>query len=558
MNRIVIFAIIAGWCSFAGNATAQQFNYNAIQWEPNPHTAALKARAESKAVMLHFTADWCGPCQNQKRFVFSSPEVVRAIHQNAVPVLVNIDTNKALAEELNVRSIPHDIFLTPDGEVIARRNSPTETTNFVNMCKSIKYQPNLNGDQHDSAIAQLKREMSPMNAPSGQRSNFGASGPNEVSSVGISNEARALAKRSNYGQMINNPNKGAFANQQQPANPKMELQNALAGLASDVSNASSKPRKSRFFEIPEKRLENPAAAYDPATNEFHPHRANEHFDRRAFLAKQRPEITVPRNAPAAKPIRITNNEFFRQANQAKLTSSQSMPGLEVSEMFDASSGKLINSETTGPSFARIQKENDNQPVGPTNEAKIIASSNARIQSYKEGEPKFAQQASMLKEQPAQVSTPPKNLTVNVAAEEDFALHGKCPVSLIQDGQWVEGNAQWGIVHRDRTYLFSSKEKYELFKTNPDRFSPILSGYDPVIFHEQGQLLDGLEENGVFMGKNEKQHIVLFKNQETRAKFQANPKLYLDSVRQAVYLASRNTNEVQAGIKDDNSPVVELR
>ena len=61
-----------------------------------------------------------------------------------------------------------------------------------------------------------------------------------------------------------------------------------------------------------------------------------------------------------------------------------------------------------------------------------------------------------------------------------------------------------------------------------------------------------------MGKNEKQHIVLFKNQETRAKFQANPKLYLASVRQAVYLASRNTNEVQAGIKDDNSPVVELR
>ena len=99
------------------------------------------------------------------------------------------------------------------------------------------------------------------------------------------------------------------------------------------------------------------------------------------------------------------------------------------------------------------------------------------------------------------------------------------------------------MHRDRTYLFSSKEKYELFKTNPDRFSPILSGYDPVIFHEQGQLLDGLEENGVFMGKNEKQHIVLFKNQETRAKFQANPKLYLDSVRQAVYLSSRGANEM---------------
>lgn len=543
MNKIAIIAIIAGFCTFASNATAQQMNYNAIQWETNPYTASLKARAESKPVMLHFTADWCGPCQNQKRFVFSSPDVVRAIHQNAVPVLVNIDTYKELAEELNVRSIPHDVFLTPDGEVIGRRNSPTESSNFISMCNSLNYQPNQSSDQYDSSIAQLKRKMSPLDAPMGQRSDFGASGPNEVSSVGISNEAHSLAKLSNYGQMISKPNMGGLANEKKQLDPRSELQSALAGLASEASTAASTPRKSRFFKIPEKRLDNPSAAYDPATNVFHPHRANEHSDRRAFLAKQRPEMTVRRDAPSAQPTRVTNNEFFRQAKQAKLTSSKSIPGLEVSEMFDAANGKAIDPQVTGASFARIQKDEANEPVLPANQAKIIAESNARIQSYKEGEPKFAQQASMIKEEQPQDSTAKETLTVNVAAEEDFALHGKCPVSLIQNGKWVEGNPQWGIVHRDRTYLFSSKEHYELFKTNPDRFSPILSGYDPVIFHEQGKLLDGLEENGVFMGKNDEQHIVLFKNSQTRAKFQANPKLYLDSVRQAVYLASQQANKM---------------
>jgi len=548
MNRIVIFAIIAGCCSLSGTATAQQRNYNAIQWETNPYAASQKARAESKAVLLHFTADWCRPCQNQKRFVFSNPSVVRAIHDKAIPVLVNIDTNKALAEELNVRSIPHDVFLTPDGEIITRRNSPTESNRFLSMCNSVKYQPAqagaLAGAQADSVIAQQKLAMSPMNVPVGQRSDFRASGPEAVSSVGISKEAQDLMNRSNYGQMINRPNLDDFAKKKKQSNPKSELQNALAGLATEVSIGYSKPQTSRFFKIPEKRSKNPAAAYDPATNEFHPDRANEHFDRRAFLAKHRPDMTVPRNAPSAKPMRVTSNEFFRQANQAELTSSQTMPGLEVSELFDAANGKTIASETTGPSFARIQKDSARRPAVATNEAKIIAASNARIQSYKEGESEFAQQASMLKEQRTEITTSPNRPAANVAAEVDFALHGKCPVSLIQNGQWVEGDTEWGIVHRDRTYLFSSKENYELFKTNPDRFSPILSGYDPVIFHDEGKLLDGLEENGVFMGNNKQQHVVLFENPETRAKFQANPKVYLDTVRQAVYSASRRADASQ--------------
>ena len=540
MNRIVIFAIFAGCCSFISNAMAQQYNYNAIQWETNPYTASLKARAEAKPVMLHFTADWCGPCQNQKRFVFRNPEVVRTIHKNTVPVRVNIDANKALAEELNVRSIPHDVFLTPDGEVIGRRNSPSESSNFLSMLRSINYTPNQSTAQLDSSISQLQRP----NAPLGQHTDFRAGGPNAASSVGVSKEARQLAKRSNYGQLINTPNQGAFVNQQRKSDPKTDLQAALAGLASGVSAApssSGSSGKSRFFKIPEKRLENPSAAYDPATNEFHPNRANEHLDRRAFLAKQRPEITVPRNAPAAKPMRVTKNEFFRTASQVQVTASKSIPGLEVSEMFDAASGEVIDPETTGPSFARIQMDQAKQPEPPSNEAKIIASSNARIQSYKQGEPKFVQQASMIKDEQTQNLASTKNQAISVAVEDDFALHGKCPVSLIKDGKWVEGDTKWGIVHRDRTYLFSSEENYELFKSNPDRFSPLLSGYDPVIFHEQGKLMDGLEENGVFMGKGEKQHIVLFENQQTRAKFQANPTLYLDTVRQAVYFASRQAN-----------------
>ena len=543
MNRMTIVAIIVGCCVATGSAMAQQANHHAIQWESNPLVASQKAKAESKAVMLHFTADWCGPCKNQKRFVFSNPTIIRAINQNFIPVLVDIDANPALARELKVTTVPHDVFLTPDGEVIMRRSSPADSNNFLGMCNSINYRPGQGQAKSEDSLAQFKRAMSPMEVDANQRSSFRAAGPPDLSSVGVSNEANELVSRSNYGQMIRMPNSGRRAAAPKKSDPKMDLQNAIAGLASQASNPkldiASNPlvKKSRFFEIPEKRIANPAAAYDPATNEFHPHRANENLDRKAFLAKQRPEISVPRNAPAAKPVRVTNDQFFAQANQAKMSSATEISGLEVSEMFNATTGRPVNPSVTGQSFARIQTQKSTQLVAPANEAKIIADSNARIESYKDLESEFAQQASMVKEES---TASPAIADITTAPAEDFALHGKCPVALIQQGQWVEGNARWGIVHRDRTYLFSSQANYDLFKSNPDRYSPVLSGYDPVVFHEEGKLLNGVEENGVFMGKNDKQHVVLFQSPETRAKFQANPKLYMDTVRQAVYSASRKS------------------
>lgn len=543
MNRFIfiVAVVVSGWgAPFSVNA--QHSQATSVRWETNPYLASQRAHAESKLVLLHFTADWCGPCQNQKRFVFSSSAVARAIDQVAVPVIVDIDANKALAQELNVTSIPFDVFLTPDGEVYSQRKSPSDTSNYITMCNAVGRQPAQSRGQTHDALAALKRTASPMELPQGQRSNFSATGPSGVASVAPSADGLRLAARSNYRQLINpvtaNSDRRQTRNPPRNLDPQSELKHALQGLATDLSNPGRKSAQSRFFEIPNTRLDNPAAAYDPATNEFHPHRTAEHLERKAFLSKSRPPANLPRHAPAAQPVRITNNHFFNPGENAKMTPVPSMPGMEVSEMFSPATGQRVAPYTTGRSLARIQKETEPLAAQPANEAKIIASSNTRIQSYKDRESEFAQQASMIKDDASTTAQESLGTTVSAQPVDDFALHGKCPVTLIQDGQWVEGDTQWGIVHRDRTYLFSSKENYDLFKTNPDRYSPVLSGFDPVIFHEQGKLLDGLEENGVFMGKNDKQHIVLFQSPETRAKFQSNPKLYMSTVRQAVYSASR--------------------
>ena len=141
-----------------------------------------------------------------------------------------------------------------------------------------------------------------------------------------------------------------------------------------------------------------------------------------------------------------------------------------------------------------------------------------------------------KDQPAAQTT--KVVSSNSTANSDFCLQGKCPVALALEGKWVDGDPRWGIIHRDRTYLFSSEENYRRFQEKPDYYSPILAAYDPVAFHDSGNFVDGLEENGIFMEKDQHQQIVLFSSEANRQKFQTNPQLYMGSVRKAIYAASR--------------------
>ena len=117
----------------------------------------------------------------------------------------------------------------------------------------------------------------------------------------------------------------------------------------------------------------------------------------------------------------------------------------------------------------------------------------------------------------------------------FALHGKCPVTLMTESKWVDGDPQFGCVHRGRTYLFFSQQNLRTFQADPDKYSPLLAGYDPVIYHERGDLVEGLEVHGVFMGQLPNQRIVLFSSAETRAKFENGPntKNYIETVRQAM-------------------------
>ena len=97
--------------------------------------------------------------------------------------------------------------------------------------------------------------------------------------------------------------------------------------------------------------------------------------------------------------------------------------------------------------------------------------------------------------------------------------------------WVQGDPRWGVVHRGIVYLFAGPDEQKRFLSDPDRYSPALSGNDPVVAFDQGRLITGTRRYGTFFGDR----IYLFSSEDNLRKFAQSPDIarrYADEVRQA--------------------------
>lgn len=57
-----------------------------------------------------------------------------------------------------------------------------------------------------------------------------------------------------------------------------------------------------------------------------------------------------------------------------------------------------------------------------------------------------------------------------------AIRGYDVVAFFSESKPVQGNESFSYTWKDATWLFSSKENLELFKTNPEKYVPQYGGY----------------------------------------------------------------------------------
>jgi YHS domain-containing protein/thiol-disulfide isomerase/thioredoxin len=333
-------------------------------WESDLESARQVAARTNRLLLIHFGAPWCQPCQQLERDVFSQPGFGKELKATFVGVKLNHDSFPATARQYGVQSIPTDVVLTPQGQLVERIQSPTNAADYVAAMKRIEGLARRGSLAGDTQIARQPASADPFAAAGG------------------------AGRYANY------------TSGQQPG-------------AVPAPSAQMQPA--------------PASAGAPGAA-----------------------------GPVAPPA----------ANGSQLASAPAQQGSAV-----AVPGALQTASQ--PAAAAVARESQAWPP----------------------------------------QLPPGNAPLG--------LDGQCPVTLVERQHWTRGDTHFGMQHQGRTYLFAGPDELRRFQENPNLYSPVMSGDDPVLALDQRVSVPGNRMYGVFCAG----HVYLFANEQSLQQFKQNPKRY---------------------------------
>ena len=127
----------------------------------------------------------------------------------------------------------------------------------------------------------------------------------------------------------------------------------------------------------------------------------------------------------------------------------------------------------------------------------------------------------------------------VEAKPELAIQGFCAVSVVNDGEWIEGKPELGVIHLGKLYLFSDKAAMDLFLADPIPFTPMLNEIDVVRFFEEKKIVQGKREWGVIDPVHNR--MFFFADEAAMLHFEQEFSRYLDASIQVMDTAIKESN-----------------
>lgn len=91
--------------------------YTQVTWLKNEKFAKAIAIERDQLILMDFWATWCGPCRKMDKEMWDTEEF-KELSKNFVALKIDIDSEKDLVREYNIKSIPHVVLTTASGDII--------------------------------------------------------------------------------------------------------------------------------------------------------------------------------------------------------------------------------------------------------------------------------------------------------------------------------------------------------------------------------------------------------------------------------------------------------
>jgi YHS domain-containing protein len=526
---LAIRSTVVAICLLAGAAALAQ---DGILWAPNLEQAQRAATEQRKLLLLHFYNDNCAPCERLEANVFNQPKVAAAINNNYIPVKIHAGTQTRVAEHYRVDRWPTDVVCTASGLEIYRTISPGTPERYIELCDAVAMQAGVGaGRQWATAMQTAGQQV--VDAAAAQAQGVG----NQVAATAQETAGQATGQvtdaANQYLAQANSTFQGYAARADQQVTTATQQVNQAAEQATQTTQQVQ--AKTQDWT---RRIGDTAGQLGAVGQQFGQAAQTTARDLRTTwdATSLRTQLPYGGAPPAATgPAGATSGSIYGPApTTAESALPTNNPWIGQQTDPNAANPGSANPVLTAPppavaaAIATIRGEqtpaaNAAPPAGSA----LIANSTPNTADVSTSIPPAANVAAQIGQGIA-----PDRQMVQASQAPPVALEGYCPVTLLDARKWQKSDVKFGAIHRGRTYLFRSAAEQSKFLADPDRYSPVLSGLDPVVFATRGEQIEGKRSYGLTYNRQ----IYLFADKASLEAFERSPQAYAQAAHTAMMQA----------------------